>query len=202
MLAELALKSNLYLFLQGIEVDLAEMVKAKGCPQCGGRLDWGRYERKPRGGPPGLPKELLFRHSLCCGCEGCRSRTLPPSVLFMGRRVYWGAVILLVTTLRQGWLGGAGVARLMQTYGMTRQTVKRWMAYFREMFPTSRLWQAIRGRLNVAVRDERLPGSLLAHFIESSESEMAGLIGCLRFLATGGHFARKTKDDTEHAKVG
>ena len=42
--------------------------------------------RKPHGGPADLSETFSLRHSLCCGREGCRRRTLPPSVLFLGRR--------------------------------------------------------------------------------------------------------------------
>ena len=43
-----------------------------------------------------------MRLSFCCGREGCRRRVLPPSVLFWGRRVYWAAVVLVVTAPCQG----------------------------------------------------------------------------------------------------
>ena len=59
------------------------------------------YMRKPRGGPEDLPEKFFVRYSLCCGRRGCRKQTLLPSVLFMGWRVYWANVILVVVTPRQ-----------------------------------------------------------------------------------------------------
>jgi hypothetical protein len=39
------------------------------------------------------------RFSLCCGREGCRRRATPPSVRFLGRRVYVGAVVIVASVL-------------------------------------------------------------------------------------------------------
>ena len=40
--------------------------------------------------------------SFCCDREGCRKRVTPPSVRFLGRKVYLHAVIILVAAMRQG----------------------------------------------------------------------------------------------------
>jgi len=83
------------------------------------------YLRKPRGGPEDIPDEFCRRLSLCCGWEGCRQRQLPPSCLFLGRRVYWSAVILVVTTLRQQRAVGFSANQMRKTYGISRQTLLR-----------------------------------------------------------------------------
>jgi hypothetical protein len=109
MLSELLQKVSLFRLLYQIDLDLANQQRQCGCPYCGGRLDRAGYERKPRGGPPGIPEQYLIRHSLCCSQADCRRRSLPPSCLFMGRRVYWGCVILVVMALRQNRAGSANI---------------------------------------------------------------------------------------------
>jgi len=102
--------------LHQIDVDLAAQCRERRCARCGGPLHRSEYQRKPRGGPPGLPDEVSRRLSLCCGREGCRARTLPPSCMFLGRKVYWGAVVLVAVALRQRRPGSASAAKLRSLF--------------------------------------------------------------------------------------
>ncbi len=181
MLAELMQKPKIYHLLHEIDKDLAKKHKAAGCSHCGGPLYAANYVRKPLGGPEDLPDELRLRQSLCCGKEGCRRRNKPPSVLF-GRRYYWNIVVLVVTTLRQNRLTGEGARKLMAMLGVGARTIQRWMLYFREIFPSTRRWQALRGLISVEVRNNHLPADLVDHYISLSESEEPGLMACLCFL--------------------
>lgn len=185
MLPELLQKSSLFSLLHWIDKDLANQCRQSGCPFCSGHLHQANYERKPRGGPEDLPEGYMTRQSLCCCQESCRRRTLPPSCLFMGRRVYWGSVILVVMTLRQKRPKGASTIKLMRMFGISRKTLFRWIAYFRDNFPVSAQWQRLRGRVNPSVRDSELPGGLLEYFIRHVDSAEEGLAQCLHFLATG-----------------
>ena len=83
---------------------------------CGGRLDSARYPRKPRGGPAGLGAEYEWRLSFCCAREGCRRRVTPPSVRYLGRRVYLGVVVVLVSAMEHG-LSLRRVAKLHEHLG-------------------------------------------------------------------------------------
>jgi len=94
-------------------------------------------------------------------------------------------VILVVMALRQNRPESAGTGELMRMFGMTRKTLFRWMSYFREAFPSSAQWQKLRGRVHSSIIDSELPGDLLRYFIRYADSAEAGLVGCLRFLATG-----------------
>ena len=185
MISELLKKSSFFSLLHRIDVDLAKQCRLKGCLFCGGPLHQANYDRKPRGGPEGLPEKYLVRQSLCCGREGCRRRFLPPSSLFMGRRVYFGAVILVVMALRQNRPDGASALKLKLMFGISRKTFFRWITYFRETFPFSPQWQKLRGRVSSSVSNSDLPVSLLEHFIRCSDSAGEGFVGCLRFLASG-----------------
>lgn len=185
MLPELLQKSSLFSLLHRIDKNLAKQCRQSGCPFCDGLLHQANYERKPRGGPEDLPEEYMIRQSLCCGRESCRRRTLPPSCLFMGRRVYWGGVILVVMALRQNRPEGASTIKLMRMFGMSRKTLFRWIAYFRDVFPISAQWQRLRGRVDSSVSDRDLPGGLLNYFIRHAASVEQGIVKCLYFLATG-----------------
>ena len=57
--------------------------------------------------------------------EGCRRRHTPPSVRFLGRRVYVGLVVVLVSAMRHG-LTAPRVQRLREQLGIDRQTLERW----------------------------------------------------------------------------
>lgn len=185
MLSELLQKASLFSLLHRIDLDLAEQVRINGCPFCGSTLYHGNYERKPRGGPSDIPEEYLIRQSLCCGYPGCRRRTQPPSSLFMGRRVYWGCVILVVMTLGQGRLCGASVSKLERMFSISRQTIKRWIAWFRDEFPQSAQWHRLRGRVVCTVSNEELPASLILHFLNHLPTSEQALVACLSFLAAG-----------------
>jgi hypothetical protein len=102
----------------------------------------------------------------------------------MGRRVYWGIVILVAMTLRQSRPDGMSANKLKRLFGVTRKTLNRWALYFRDVFPSSAKWQGLRGRVSSWVQDSELPGALLRYFLLNSESPEKGLIACLRFLAT------------------
>jgi len=184
MLPELLQKASLFSLLHRIDMDLARQHQQGGCPYCSGPLHHGNYMRKPRGGPDGIPEECNLRLSLCCGQEGCRRRSPPPSVRFMGQRVYWGCVILVTMTLRQGRPDGMSANKLKELFGVTRLTIKRWVGYFRDVFPFCARWQRLRGRVSSSVRDSDLPGALVRFFLFNRESSQEGLIACLHFLAT------------------
>ena len=77
-----------------------ERAAAEPCRYCGGPLHRGDYPRKPRGGlSPSAAEAFGRRFSLCCGREGCRRRATPPSVRFLGRRVYVGAVVIVASAI-------------------------------------------------------------------------------------------------------
>ena len=183
MLTELVKKASLYLLLNKIDHDLAIECRNKGCPYCGGVLHQANYERKPRGGPIDLPDEVCIRQSLCCSVEGCRHRQLPPSTLFIGRRVYWSLVILIVMTLRQNRPEGKSTIGLMRRFKITRKTLFRWICYYRDIFPHGDQWKILRGKIGILVRNSFLPGDLVDYFIENSRDYEDGVVRCLKFLA-------------------
>lgn len=185
MLPELLQSPNLFYLLHRIDIDLAEQKKLAGCPFCGSPLHYSNYQRKPRGGPDTLPEELYLRLSLCCSKENCRRRTLPPSTLFMDRRVYFRSVILIVLTLKQNYPRKHSKAKLMRMFGVSRKTINRWQKFFRDIFPLSAQWQRIRGVISSVVKNSNLPGGMVAYFTQHTKSAEEAIVNCLQFMATG-----------------
>ena len=165
--------------LLALDEDLAQEARAAGCRACGGRLHSARYPRKPRGGPDDLGPDYEWRLSFCCDREGCRRRTTPPSVRYLGRRVYLGAVVVLVTAL-QAVITPARAQRLHAWLGVSVRTLKRWQAWWRTTFATTAFWRAVQGRFLPPVPVDTLPASLYERFRGPDEpSQLARL---LRFL--------------------
>ena len=186
MLLQTIQRVTLFALLARLDQDLSESLRQRGCPHCGGPLHRAPYTRKPRGGPVDIPEEYLIRLSLCCGREGCRRRLLPPSCLFLGRKVYWAPVIFVVLTLRQGRMEGYCVRQLTGLLGINRKTLARWMAWFRDCFPQTPLWKRVRGRVSPEVANRDLPAALVLFFLAHHKDELLALAACLAFLAQEG----------------
>lgn len=170
--------------LEPLDRELAEETRAGSCRFCGGRLDSARYPRKVRGVPEELDQVFSSRYSFCCAREGCRRRTTPPSFRFLGRRVFAAAVVVLLTALLHG-VTPARAARLRELVGVSRRTLERWRWWWRQELVQTGFWKAARGRLRGAIREDRLPLSLLEAFGAASAPErMVDLLGFLLPLTT------------------
>ena len=148
-----------YQFLFEVDQAIAAEVQVAGC-SCGGVLHSARYPRKPRGLRAVLDDSYTTRLSFCCAAEGCRRRTTPPSVRFLGRKVYLGAIIILITAMKHG-LSSKRRQGLLEALDIWPQTFFRWQQWWRETFPASRCWQSERGRFIPPVDCAQFPGALL-----------------------------------------
>ena len=170
--------------------DLAREVRAQGCLDCRGVLHAAPYPRKPRGISIRLEPEHRQRFSFCCARDGCRHRATPPSLRFLGRRVYLAAVVVLITAMRCG-ATPARMEKLQKLVGVSRQTVVRWERWWREVLPASPFWRAVCGAFGSPVERSELPASLLQQFAGTLEEQLLAL---LRFIAplSGGMRSAKT----------
>ena len=179
MLHALLADARFWQLLHRLDEDLAATAGAARCPHCGGALHRGDYPRKPRGVDRArLGPAYERRHSFCCSRDGCRRRVTPPSVRFFGRRVFLGALVVLVSALAQG-LTGKRRAGLAAQIGAGAQTLERW---WREALPATAFWHAVRDRLLPPVALDQLPQSLLERFAAGG-STIDRLAHALHFLA-------------------
>lgn len=165
------------MLLPKIDQNLAAAAQAAGCSFCGGRLDVANYPRSPRGAE--VDETYLVRYSFCCAVEGCRRRRTPPSVRFLGRKVYLGAVVVLATALQQG-PSKMSVTKLSALLGITRRTLVRWRRWWSTLFATSRFWTSLRGRFVPAVSETELPASALSRVLATDEEP--AVVALLRLL--------------------
>jgi len=158
--------------------------RERGCGECAGALHSANFPRKPRGGPAGDAPGADVRFSLCCAEDGCRSRHTPPSLRFLGRKVYLGAVVVIVSAMRHG-ATPARMRKLGDLLGVSRRTVERWRAWWRTTFAESRCWREIAGRLVPAVATDRIPASLLERFPGEDEVRVTSLLRLLAPISGG-----------------
>lgn len=172
-------------FLFRCDQDLAREAREGRCPRCGGRLHQANYPRKPRGVAVAIGSRQALRLSLCCDRDGCRGRLMPPSVRFLGRRVYLGAVVILVAAMRQGpspWR----VKVLERLVGVSRRSLQRWRDWWETIFPRTRFWKAARSRLRHPISPQDLPRALLECFAGDPRERLCGLLRWLTPLGGGG----------------
>jgi hypothetical protein len=167
---------KLPLLLEKVDLEMAEAAHLQGCLYCGGKLYRGDYERKPRGGP-----QWDLRFSFCCA--QCRRRRTPESVRFLGRRVYAGLVVVLVSALAHG-LKPARVRRLREVLQIDVRTLERWRQWWLGRFVSSPFWKEARARFVPAVCPRTLPWSLCRHFQVERLDRLLALLQWLAPLTT------------------
>ncbi len=180
MYHDLPKTARFWSFLSAVDQDLAEKTRKKACP-CGGRLHSANYLRKPRGTPGQLPEQECLRLSFCCDRDGCRKRVTPPSVRFLGRKVYFGAIVILISAMRQG-PSPRRVRELSASFGADESTIIRWQTFWREHFPQTPFWKVARAGFITLGEILCLPYSLVDAFLRR-HPPCEGWIHLLRFLS-------------------
>ncbi len=201
MFDEVVLGIEFFEGLTRIDAAIAGAVAAGGCLRCGcGRLHRSDYDRKPCGGTIGAAVETCRRRfSLCCDRRGCRRRATPPSVRFLGRRVYAGAVVLAACTVALA-LGAWSPKAVRRATGVPARTVGRWLAWWRGPFTATAVFVALASRLVPAVATADLPASLLARLAGDAKACLGVALRQLAPLTTtsvpdGSRFVRGVGDD-------
>lgn len=164
--------------------DMAKTARKAPCRHCGGVLHSARYKRKPRGKPAGLGEAYDVRFSFCCAVGGCRGRATPPSLRFLGRKVYLASMVVLIATMQHG-ATPARLSQLTQFLNISPRTVRRWRTWWLETFVATDFWRVASARLMPPANPLRLPASLLERFEGTLEEQLLAL---LKFLGpiTGG----------------
>ena len=107
-----------------------------------------------------LDESYQSRLSFCCAEEGCRRRTTPPSVRFLGRRVYLGVIVVLISALAHG-LSAKRRQWLIDALGVPAPTLWRWQHWWREVFAQEPWWRLEHAQFVPPLTALQLPGELL-----------------------------------------
>ena len=159
MCQSLPLDTSHWFALFQLDRHIADQVRDLGCPHCGSKLHVANYPRKPRGVPPDvLGSQYSLRLSFCCSI--CHKRTTPPSVRFLGRKVYLGSVITLLSSGTRGLSNGQRQA-LLDILDVPAQTLHRWRCWWTKHVPASATWRDMSGRFSPPIKPCELPGELL-----------------------------------------
>jgi hypothetical protein len=89
-------------------------------------------------------------------------------VRFLGRKVYLGAVVILVAAMRQGPTPRR-VGELTKLFGAGRRTISRWRVFWNEHFPQTKFWHVARARLVPVFAIVDFPRSLLEAFVPAGD---------------------------------
>lgn len=176
------LRGEFFEGLVAIDEAIVERAAEEPCRDCGGPLHRGDYPRKPRGGEVAAAAEAFDRRfSLCCGREGCRHRATPPSVRFLGRRVYVGAVVVVASAIALTTIAASAIVRAT---GVPARTTRRWLRWWRGPFTTSRPFVELSARLVPAPERRRLPAALLERLAVDRAPAVAKLLAWLAPITT------------------
>jgi hypothetical protein len=100
-------------------------------------------------------------------------------VRFLGRRVYAGLVVVLVSAMIHGLNPERG-KRLHEALGIDRRTLERWRQWWLSIFVESSFWREARARFMPPLCPKTMPLSLCVSFgVERRDR----LLELLKFLA-------------------
>jgi len=105
----------------------------------------------------------------------------PPSVRFLGPKVYLGIIVILISAMRQG-PSPRRVRELSTRFGADGCTIARWQVFWREHFPQTPFWKIARARLVPVIKFVTLPYSLVDAFL-CRHGPCRGWTLLLRFLS-------------------
>ena len=170
---------KLHRLQEKVDQDLAEEAREGGCQYCGSKVHRADYERKPRGGP----EEWDKRDSFCCAKDGCRRRLTPPSVRFLGRKIYVGVVVVLISAMQHGLKPGR-VKVLGETLGIDVRTLQRWREWWLSTFVASPFWKQAKARFMSPLDERKMPLSLVNAFGQPAREKVLELLKFLTPITT------------------
>ena len=159
MCHSLPLDASFWFTLFQLDQHIADLVRRQGCSHCRGKLHVANYPRKPRG----VPRDVLgpeYSQRLSFSCALCRRRTTPPSVRFLGRKVYLGSIITLLSAGTHT-LSQAQRDAMLDLLDVPAQTLHRWRRWWTRHVPASATWRSVSGWFSPPINPCRLPGELL-----------------------------------------
>ena len=121
---------------------------------------------------------------MCWGHFARGSRATPPSLRFLGPKVYIAALVVLIAILRHG-ATALRMRELTEVIGVDRRTVERWRTWWRDSFTATPFWKVARAAFMPPVDPGQLPAALIERFAGDAADRLVAL---LRFMGpiTGG----------------
>lgn len=183
MFDHIELQREIFATLAQADEKIVNQVADGGCRVCeDGPLHRSDYARKPSGAlMAAAGEEFVMRFSLCCGREGCRRRATPPSLRFLGRRVYLGAVVIVASIVAQATTTAAAIRKAT---GVPPRTTRRWLDWWRSVFLRTDVFMALRARL-IGVAVEEVPKSIVEKLVGTPAERVVGMLKWLMPLTTG-----------------
>jgi len=174
-MTKLLYDKRVYRLQERVDRDLAKQAEEQRCEHCGEKLHRGDFSRKPRG--PATMMGWDSRYSF--DCSACRKRKTPPSVRFLGRKVYVGVVVVLVAAMMHGE-SGRRIAVLHEALGIDERTLKRWRQWWLEVFVQTPFWRANKARFMPVLKEAVMPYCLVEAF---DAQRREGLLKLMEFLS-------------------
>lgn len=184
MCQSLFLNASFWFNLSQLDRSIADQVQSQGCPHCTGKLHVANYPRKPRGERRAvLSPDYTRRLSFCCSV--CRKRTTPPSVRFLGRKVYLGSIITVLSAAVDA-VGQEQRDALLEALEVPTQTLYRWRCWWTRQVSHTATWRALSGWFSPPIPALRLPGELLIRLQGSTLGvRLQQLLVLIQGLTTG-----------------
>lgn len=158
MLDQVVLGGEFFRGLELADAEIAEVVRQARCSRCRGPLHRSDYSRKPRGGLVAVAGETQSRRISFC-CDECRARSTPPSLRFLGRRVYLEACVIVASIVSMR-LRGRGEARAVRmATGVPARTVARWRSWWTAGFRETGVFVELASRF-VGLAASQLPRAI------------------------------------------
>jgi hypothetical protein len=178
------------------DVNIARSVHGQDCPEpgCNGKLHCANYQRHPKGGKEPLPTQQCVRFSFCCSNRDRRIRVTPPSLRFLGPKVYLAVMVVLIAALRCGPTP-ARMRVLQDEVGVDERTVRRWKRWWEEVVPKSAAWRAGAGTFHCSADLKGMPLSILQTFTGRLAEQVGRLVRFLMLLTVGRKGRLPTKLD-------
>ena len=102
---------------------------------------------------------------------------------FLGRRVYAGLVVVLITTMIHGLKAGR-IHRIREALQIDSRTLKRWRQWWLDRFVRSSFWKGARARFMPPVCERKLPLSLWLSFELGERHRLLAVLQFLRPITT------------------
>lgn len=174
---------HFFSFLLQIDRSISNAAHQVPCSHCGGKLDWANFRRAGYGLPDDADPMCRLRFSLCCRTDGCRKRMTPESVRFLHGIAYTTIVLVLLSCIQHG-LSPSRAEALTKKLKVSRQTITRWIAWWRKHVVPSAFWKERRGRFMPILDEAKLPDELLEFFARGDSVLRQALANLLQFLAS------------------